>query len=269
MKQKYAFIVGAGDLPKMLVESAIMQNIDFVIAGIQGVSDKSFIKDYTHFWFALGQVGALLKSLAIHGITHVVIAGALQRPSLFALKVDQQGFDILKRLRKAKGDNSLLSLIIQEFEDRGFIVVGAHEVAPDILSKARNYTPWEIPDTIKSQLADAWRIAKQIGNLDIGQSIVYQSNIVIAVEGVEGTSQLISRCKKLLKDNGKNAFLLKVSKENQDFRIDLPTIGDKTIIAMKKARLQGLIIEAGKTIIVNQEKTLKLANKHGIFIVAL
>ena len=122
----------------------------------------------------------------------------------------------------------------------------------------------KIEDIIKG-----FNTAKELSKLDIGQSIIFQQNIVISVEAVENTKSMILRSKKLIKKNNPKALLIKTSKINQNMFLDVPTIGDKTILQAKKVNLAGIVIEADKTIILNQEKTVALANKYNIFLIAL
>lgn len=265
---KYAFIVGNGDLPKIALNEAKNQNLDFVIAAIKGLSPKEYVSPYNHFWFGIGELQLLIDNLKHHKVDTIVMMGAIKRPSLFAIKFDNLGKEVIKQyINKISGDNSILLMVINIFEQYGFKVIGVQSITNKILSPQGEQTKIGIDD-YRDDITNGFKIAKELSKLDIGQSIVFQQNMVIAVEAVEGTREMILRSKKLIK-KGRSAILIKVHKANQDSRVDLPTIGEKTICEVKKAGLKGIVIEANKTIILNKENTIKLANKYKIFIIAV
>jgi DUF1009 family protein len=267
---KIAFIVGTGGLAEQVISTAKINNLDFIVAGINGFSDKAIVNSHKHFWFYMGQVGDLIEKLKQNNIKSVVLAGAIKRPSLWALKLDNVGHKLLKeQFSKAKGDNSLLTLVIKTFEDNGFKVVSPQQIAPNILSDRKIYTKNNISEEYLEEIKEAVDIARKISVFDIGQSLVYQQNMVVAVEAVEGTSNMILRSKKLLKKHGRKGFLVKLKKLNQDVRVDLPTIGENTIKNLHKAGLAGVVIDAGNTIILNEEQTIKIANKYNIFVISI
>ena len=268
MDNKYAFIIGKGDLPEVVINYAHNNDYKFIVAGIKGLSPKFLVNKYDHFWFHMGEVNDLIIKLKQHNVNKIVMVGSITRPSLLSLKVDSLGKDIIKNYySKISGDNSLLSMVIYVFESYGFEVISPQTICPQILAKEKNYTLIPYQQYI-SDIKNGFIIAKELGKLDIGQSIIFQQNIVVAVEAVEGTKNMILRSKKLLKKNSKG-ILIKTHKLNQDSRVDLPSIGEKTIIQAKKANLAGIVIEADKTIILNQKKTIELANKYNIFLLAV
>ena len=268
MKIKYAFICGTGGLPYVVAEEAIKKNLSFIVVGIVGVSSRKFINSYPGFWFYIGEIGKLYKSLELYNITNLVIVGAVSRPSLFSLKADNVGREIISRY-KGGGDSSLLSFILKEFENAGYIVDAAQSIAPNILAKRGYYSNKLVPEHLIEPIANGFELAKKIGDLDIGQSIIIQDNIVVAVEGIEGSAKLIKRSKFLLKDKGRDSILVKVKKNSQDERVDLPSIGDLTVKQAYSVKLKGIIIEADATILLNEEKVRTLADNYGIFVKAI
>ncbi|MGV3278210.1 LpxI family protein [Rickettsiales bacterium LUAb2] len=270
INNKLAIICGNGDLPKKVISSLINQQIQFVVVGIKGITKKSIVSNYNHIWIKLGEVRDAITQLQHLGVTNLCFVGQITRPSLSAISFDDLGKSILKQyLSKATGDNSLLSIIIKVLEQYNFTIIAAQSIEPNLLSFIGNYNNVEPNKTNWQDIIYGFNIAKQFGKLDIGQSIVVQQNVIIAVEGVEGTANLIKRSKKIIKKQGSKAILIKVKKPNQDNRIDLPTIGEKTVKQAKKSGITGIIIEAGSTIVLNPEKLKKIADKYNIFIVSI
>lgn len=266
---KLGIVCGGGELPVRVITAAKQQNIPLVIAAIKGVTNKALVNHHNHFWISLGQVGALLDNFTQHGVTHICFAGAIKRPSILSLKLDNLGKELFKQyFAKVGGDNSLLSLIVNLFETRyGFKVVGAHAIDKSIIADI--FPTQVIPSNYGLDIKLGFKIAKQIGSLDIGQSLVIQQQMIIAVEAVEGTDNLIKRSKYLLKKAGSKGILIKVKKPNQETRIDLPTIGINTIKNIKKAGLAGIAVEKGSTIILNPKEIISYANKYNLFLVAI
>lgn len=267
-KDKYAFIVGKGDLVDSVIAKAKAKNLDFIVAGIKGYSEFLFVNKHKHFWFYLGQVESLLQHLKEHQVNKVVLLGAIQRPSLFSLKLDALGRKIVAKYVGA-GDNSLLSLLVEEFKNYGFEIIGAHELDPSILAQEKLYVNSTNYKDYHKDIVDGFNFAKKISVFDIGQSLIYQQGMVIALEAVEGTKDMILRSKKLLKKEGPKGLLIKVKKMNQTTKVDLPTIGPKTVLQVKQVGLTGIVIEAGHTIILKEAETIALAKKNNIFILGM
>ncbi len=302
IKEKIAIIVGNGDLSSKIVNVAVEQELDFIIAGIKGSSPKVLVNSHNHFWFYMGEVSDFLSKLKIYNVKKIVFVGAINRPSLFSLKLDNLGKKFVQEyFSKISGDDSLLSIIIKEIESYGFEIIGAQDIDRSILSEKKTYTKFKPSEQQMLDIQKSFSIAKELSVFDIGQSAIFQQNMIIAIEAVEGTARMISRSKKLIKRNNliskltkiffynKNfieesieqkksnsennkllgAFLVKIKKSHQEIRVDLPVIGDKTVKQAYKTGLVGIVIEAGATIIINEQKTIDLANKYGIFIIAL
>ncbi|MFL1780931.1 hypothetical protein ABSA28_00641 [Candidatus Hepatincolaceae symbiont of Richtersius coronifer] len=267
---KYAIIVGKGDLPIRMLKTLKDKNIDFLVAGIKGFSPRCLVNGYPHFWFYIGEVGDLISKLKSNGVNKIIMVGAISRPSLFALRVDSLGKEIIANYRKIiRGDNSILSIVIQVFQSHGLEVVAPQILDPAILVEEKYYTNVELNEANKADIMYGLEVAKEIGKLDIGQSLIVQQNIIIAIEAAEGTKKMILRSKSLLKKNGSKGILIKLKKPGQEDKVDLPVIGDLTIVEARKAGLGGIIVEAQNSIILNQEKLKKLADKYGIFVIGI
>jgi DUF1009 family protein len=164
-------------------------------------------------------------------------------------------------------DDSLLGAVVESFERQGMRVMPGTDYATDLLAEEGLLTHASPSRAIRADIEFGWNIAKDMGGLDIGQSISVKDRTVLAVEAVEGTDACIERTGQLCPRG--NWTLIKVAKPQQDMRFDLPTIGPQTIERMIAAGGKAIAIEAGMTILVDRDRTLRLANRHGICIISL
>jgi hypothetical protein len=169
---------------------------------------------------------------------------------------------------KALGDDGILRALIKEIEGDNMRVVGIHEVLPNLLVKSGILTKNKPDKQANADIKRGMEVAYTLGRLDVGQSVIVQQGLVLGVEGIEGTDELIKRCAGY-KRKGDAAILIKLRKPQQDMRIDLPTIGTKTIENLHQAGMRGLAVHAGNALIVDEENVIKLADKYGIFIIGV
>ena len=254
-------IAGGGRLPELIVANILSAGHDVCLVTFKGQAAPDV--DVEAHEVALGQVGKVEKILKEHHCLEIVFAGYLSKPSLFDIRVDLTGARILKKVI-SKNDNVLLSAICDYFSNKGFNVKGAHEICPELVALEGFLTK-----KTTSQLTDGTlgvQVSKILGKADVGQSVIVKDGVVIGVEAVEGTAALIERCASLRGKADKGGILTKMSKPGQDLRIDMPTVGPETIKALVKNRYEGLVIEAGKTLILDAPETVALADKNGVFI---
>ncbi len=270
-ERKLGIIAGGGDIPRQLIEQCLAKGKDFFVLAIEGNADKNLInqENIPHQWIRIGQAGTGFKRFAEEKVQDVVMIGTIKRPSFFDLVPDMRTTAFFAKIgMKALGDDGILRALVKELESEGLYVKGIHEVMPEILIPSGilgKVTP------TKQALEDIRRgveVALALGRLDVGQAVVVQQGLVLGVEGIEGTGELIRRCKEY-KRKGEGGVLVKIRKPQQDMRIDLPTIGDKTVLAAKEAGLQGIALHAGNGLIVNQKETIRLADKYGIFVMGI
>ena len=162
-------------------------------------------------------------------------------------------------------DNSLLGAVVNSFGRRGMTTVSGTEFATQLIAQEGFLTRRKPSNMERDDIEFGWTIAKQMGGLDIGQSVTVRDRAILAVEAIEGTDACIVRTGQLCPRGG--FTLVKVAKPDQDMRFDLPTIGPLTIEKMAKAGGKVIAIEAGKTIVINREETIRCAEEHGIAIV--
>jgi DUF1009 family protein len=266
---KVGLIAGNGDLPENIIAECIKSGREIFVILIGDNQPKS-INKVPHISLSIGSVGKAINTLRKENIKNIVFAGGLKRPKFTAIRLDAGGIKLVAKITKAKfiGDNSLLSIILKFFEDAGFKIIGADDILQNILMPKGVIGKMEPNKTAIKDMETGIHIAKSIGALDIGQSVIIQDGVVIGVEAVEGTDALIKRCAKL-QNGGKGGVLIKMKKPKQDKRIDLPTIGTTTIEHAHQSGLVGIAIEAGGALIIDQEKVAQKADELGLFVIGV
>jgi len=273
---RIAIIAGNGVLPEQAWRELEKRGRSPLVIGILDEIDEAFSKNAAAV-LSFGQLGKLFDLLAKEEISRVIFAGGIRkRPDFKRLKLDMVTVKELPSVLKIAmgGDNSVLGKIATYLEKRDLEVVGIHEVLPELLAEDGNIAG-RLPIKIARETARlAFAAAKTIGKLDAGQGAVCEDGRVVALEGAEGTDAMIERVRDL-RANGRlsrkpNASVLaKAMKPKQDMRADLPSIGPNTIRQMADAGIKGVVVEAGRSLILDRDKTLALASKAGVFIAGL
>ena len=269
--RKLGIIAGGGDIPKQLISRCRQEKRDFFVLAIEGNADKDLItdNDVPHQWIRIGQAGTGFKRFAEEKVQDVVMVGTIRRPSFFDLVPDLRTTAFFAKIgTKALGDDGILCALVKELESEGLCVKGIHEVMPEILIKSGVLGKVKPNKQALLDIKRAVEVATELGRLDVGQAVIVQQGLVLGVEGIEGTGELIRRCGGY-KRKGDGGVLVKMRKPQQDMRIDLPTIGDKTIEAAYASGLQGVALHAGNGLIVNQAETIRLADKYGLFVMGV
>lgn len=267
--QKIGIIAGNGALPKKLAQSCRAKGIEPFIIAFDGQTDKDTVQGFQHMWTSLGSVGKIIKTLKSHEIYDLVMIGGIKRPSFSELKPDMKGAEILARIGfKSLGDNDLLELLKNELGREGFSVHGVQDFLSDILTPKGVLGKIKPASKFENTIKRGIEISQQIGQLDIGQSVIVQQGMVIGVEAIEGTDELIRRCGGHLR-KGHGAILVKTAKPQQDKSLDLPTIGPDTILNSVENGLVGIVIEAGNSILIEPEVVIEIADKNKVFIMGV
>jgi len=268
--RKLGIIAGGGTLPQTLVKYCISNKIPYFVLAISGnAKEDAFTQDEPHLFIRIGQAGTGFKRLKEEHVQDIVMIGTIRRPTLADLVPDMRTTAFFTKIGfKSLGDDGLLRALIKEIEKENMKVVGIHEIMPDLLLKEGILTKQK-PD--KQALADIKRgvaAAFNLGQLDIGQSVVVQQGLVLGVEGIEGTDELIRRCG-TYKRKGAGGVLVKLRKPTQDMRVDLPTIGCQTIENAHQAGLRGLAVHASNALIADENAVIQLANKYKMFLIGI
>ncbi len=264
---RIGLIAGTGELPQILAKQAVEDNIKvFAIAlskdsisSLRPVCDKVF-------HLGIGQTNKVIKTLKNEKIKNVIIIGKVDKKVIFQPKIfDFRALKILKNI-KLKDDKSLMMVVIDELKSEGICCLNQSLflrklfLSKGVLTKRKpTKSEWE-------GIEYGFTIAKEIARMEIGQTIVIKNKSIVAVEAMEGTDQTIMRG---LKIAGKGAVVVKVSRPKQDFRYDIPTVGETTLSIIIKGKASVLALDAKRTLVVNKEKMIELANKYKISIVAV
>lgn len=267
---RIGIIAGSGSLPKILTEVCIKQKKDIFVIYIGGDKSPKYLEKIDHKVLSISSVGKAIKLFKKNNIEKIVLAGGIKRPSFKKLWPDGAGIKLLAQISrsKLKGDDAILSIVINFFEESGFKVIGADEIAQDIVSSLGVMGAIKPSDKDYIDIELGKRIAKAIGSFDIGQSVIVRDGVVLGVEAVEGTDGLLKRCVSGY-EKEHSGVLVKAKKPNQDRRVDLPTIGTETVVNAHKAELAGVAIESGAALIVDKEEMLKKADTLGLFVVGV
>ena len=262
-------LAGNGVMPKEVINHCKSTKRDFFVVGLEPHVTPEIAIDTPHIFTKIGEVGKIFKALKENNVKTIVFAGGIRRPSLKEVLPDWEGVKLMGKLamKKMSDDNIFRALII-EIENRGFTVVGAHEVMPDILFNEGLYGKIKPSPADLDDIEIGIKVAKAMGALDVGQSCVVQESIVLAVEAREGTDAMINRVG-ALKRAGKAPVFIKVSKPGQEQRVDLPVIGTRTMEFIIQNGIKGIIVESGATIFLEKDKVLKMADEAKIFILGV
>lgn len=271
-----AIICGGGALPAAVAAAAARQGRRVVLFPLQGSAEPAWVAAYPHHWIRLGQVGRFCRLARQEGCQDAVWIGGLVRPALTEVRLDWQTLLLLPRVARAlrAGDDGLLRELALISAELGFRLVGAHDVAPELLMPQGVLTR-RAPD--QHDLADVRRgldLLRVIGPFDIGQGAVIVDGRVLAIEAAEGTDGMLANIAELRRVGrirtplGKGV-LMKAPKPGQDTRFDLPAIGPRTIAGLAKAGLGGLAVVAGGTIVAEPDKLVNAANGAGLFVVGV
>ena len=268
--RKLGIICGGGDLPEKIISWCKKINRPYFALAIKDNADeKYFDENVNHTWIRIGQAGTGFKRLKDEGVKEIVLIGTIKRPTLSDLVPDLRTAAFFAKLgAKALGDDGILRAVVKEIEEEKMKVVGIQEVIPDLLAPLGVLTKEKPNKEDNEDIKRGIEVGTVLGRLDVGQSVVIQQGLVLGVEGIEGTDKLIIRCNDY-KRKGKAPILVKLRKPEQDMRIDLPTIGVKTVENAHNSGFKGIAVHAGNTLVVNQEEVIKLANKYKMFIVGI
>ncbi|WP_375642173.1 MULTISPECIES: LpxI family protein [unclassified Bartonella] len=267
-----AIIAGNGVLPITVAQTLEKNGENPFLVLLRGEAD-SVLYRYEHCELSIVELARLVKILKEAGVYNVVLAGGVKkRPLLKQLRLDWTTFLALPKLIRAlkRGDDALLKAFIRVIETYGFRVVGAHEIVPDLLAPIEfNLTVRRATPKEKKDIFLAAEAAKLLGQLDIGQAVVAINGRVVALEGAEGTDNMLWRvCE--MRERGqiplKGGILVKCAKPQQDNRVDLPSIGPATIMNVAKSGLSGVAVEANRSLILSVKTTVEKANKYSLFI---
>jgi UDP-2,3-diacylglucosamine hydrolase len=269
-------IAAGGVMPFAVADSLVARGINPVLFALKGACDPVAVARFRHHWISVGQFGRAEKLFRMENCRDLVFIGTLVRPALSEIRLDWGTLRVIGRVWAAfrGGDDHLLSGIGRILEQDGFRMVGIRDVAPDLLMPEGCLTRTVPDDNAAADIARGREVLRALSPFDIGQAAVVIDGHVVGVEDIEGTDGLLARVA-LLRREGRirartaRGVLVKAPKSGQDLRFDLPTIGPRTIEGAAAARLAGIAIVAGNTIVVEPQAMIGAADAADLFVTGL
>jgi len=271
-----AIICGAGSLPFKVAEVARLSGRRPVLFAIRGSADADAVRAFDHHWIGLGQLGRFVRLARSEGCREVAAIGGVVRPTVAQLWPDWKALLMLPRIVAAfrGGDDHLLTRVAAILEDEGLRLVGAHEIAPDILMPSGLLGGLEPSERDRADIALGLSVLRATGPFDIGQAAVVADGRVLALEGAEGTDLMLAHVAALRTAGhirvAKGAgVLIKAAKPGQDRRLDLPSIGPRTVESATQAGLAGIAVVAGSAVVAEPGRIATLADRSGLFVLGV
>lgn len=265
--KKIGLIAGGGQFPLLFAQKAAQSGYTVVAAGFQSETDDALLEIVPEFkWLYLGQLNKLLKYFKGHGVTEAVMLGSIRKTNIFKdIRPDFKTLSFIAKTARTH-DDSVLTAFADLMEKEGITMRASTFLLPELISPQGCWTRRKPDRAELKDIRQGWRIAREIGRLDIGQCLVISNGTVLAVEAIDGTDATIERGGRLAMNNG--AVVVKLSKPAQDLRFDLPSSGAATIETMHRAGATVLALEAGKSLSFDREEMVRLADQYKICIIA-
>jgi UDP-2,3-diacylglucosamine hydrolase len=277
-RPRIGLVAGWGRFPLVIAEAIKARGGEVHCVGLKGHADEA-LATVCDSYIASGvaRLGAHIRYFQRMGVTEATLAGKLFKDRVL---FGQSWVSLLPDLRTVRAffphfvlgsqdrkDDTLLGVIVNEYARSGIRMTPATDLAPELLAREGVFTTRRPSAVEIRDIEFGWMLAKEMGRLDIGQSVVVQGRAVVAVEAIEGTDACIRRAGQICPQGG--LVVVKVAKPQQDMRFDVPTVGRNTIESIVAAGGRVLAIEAGKTIVLDEREVVALANQHGIAIISL
>lgn len=267
LEQKQALIAGDGQLPVRMAEQAVKNGLEVICISLSNDNYKDLKKVCSKVYsMAPGELLKIKKTLADEDVHQLTFLGKVHKGLILRRpKFDSRAIEVLKSAKKLNDDQVML-LIVKELESIGVTVLDQTLFIKNLMIPAGVLGDLKPTDEQINDVQYGYTMAKEMGKLDIGQSVVIKDKMIMAVEAIEGTDKCIERGGKIAKKGG---VVVKVAKPQQDKRFDIPAIGLNTLRTMKKYKLSVIAVEANETIIVEQDEVIKFANKNNIVVMAV
>lgn len=272
-KGRLAIVAGWGYLPLYLAQAARAGGEDPVIVALANEADRVF-DGFETVTAGVGDLAGIERFIRQKGVDRVVMSGAVRRrPDLLDIRPTLRTLlrvPSVVRTLLSGGDDAVLQMVIKLFEGMGCRVIGAHEVAPNLLARTGTLTSIRPSQEDVRDIGEAIKAALALGALDVGQGAVSVGGRVVALEGAEGTDQMLDRVAGLRREGRisrrRKGVLVKLCKPQQDVRADLPAIGLSTIANASGAGLAGIAVEAGRSLVLDEREVIAAAEKAGLFL---
>ena len=265
---RYGLIAGNGKFPFLVLEAARSQGIDMVVAAIK---EETFPEIEQHartvHWLSLGQLGKLIKTFKAEGVDRAIMAGQVKHKQIFSSIIpDFKMIQLLASLA-TKNTDSLIGAVAKVLQDEGIHLLDSTSFLRPLLPEPGLLTSRALTDEEQRDLDYGYKLARELGRLDLGQTVVVSDAACVALEAMEGTDAVIERAASLV--SGRPLRVVKLAKPRQDLRFDVPVIGLPTVRLMSRLNATALAIEARKTLMIDRDDLVRQANAAGIAIVAV
>lgn len=268
-------LAGAGRFPVLFAQKARQVGLSVVCVGFRGIASPELCGLVDRFyWCGIARLARMINCFQRESVETFVMAGKVYKLPVFStpwtvvkLVPDWRAAKLwFSRKRRDNRDDSILLQVVAEFEQEGLRCASALELCPELLVKPGVLTRRQPTEAEWRDIEFGWDLAKEMGRLDVGQSVAVKDRAALVVEAIEGTDRAILRAGELCPRGG--FTVVKVAKPQQDMRFDVPTVGQSTIESIREAGGRVLAVEAAKTILLDEIPTIELANRYGITIVA-
>lgn len=273
-KQTLGLIAGEGRLPFLIADGARSSGLRVVCLGLAGSVDPE-LRGHVDVFFtgAVARPGGWMRKLRKNGAGRTVMVGRVKKTGIFApwrivrYIPDWRAIRIwYLRLRgKDKRNDTVLCAIADELASGQIFLEDSTMYCKEHLATEGVMTKCQPVASVREDIDFGWEIVKKLGELDIGQAVAVKEKEILAVEAIEGTAKMIERAGSLCRKGGWT--LIKAAKPAQDMRFDVPCVGPDTIKSLAQKNAKCLVVEKGKTIIIDKPETIELANRLGIAIV--
>ncbi len=267
-EHRYGLIAGNGRFPFLVLEAAKSRGIEMVVAAIREETALEIEEaaDRVH-WMSLGQLGKLIKTFKSEGVDRAVMAGQVKHRQIFSGIVPDLTMLKLLGSLATKSTDSLIGAVARLLEEEGILLMDSTAFLEPLMPARGVLTARGPSDTEQHDIDYGVRIARELGRLDLGQSVVVADGACVALEAMEGTDAVVERAARLA--NGRPLVLVKLAKPNQDLRFDVPVVGPGTLEHVIRANVRAVAIEAGKTLMIDREDLIRKADANDIAILAV
>lgn len=266
-----AIFAGRGSLPQMLIDDCKKNGRRFFVFLLEGEKYEVDYSAYNPVTVGYGEVEKFLSAVHKNSIQNLVFVGGVTKPNFSSLKVDKRGAILLAKIlaNKILGDDAVLRTVIKFLEKEGLKIVRIDQLLDCMVSEKSTLTKLYPTAENLEDISLGAKAIKSFAPFDVGQSLVIAQKQIIAVEALEGTDEMIKRCRDLKVDYKQKAVLLKMKKPNQSMKADLPTIGVDTIKNCFDSGICGIAIQANSTLVLQKAEVIKTADELGLFLTVI
>lgn len=266
-REPLGLIAGSGRLPALIARGARRRSRRLIVLGLRGLADPALRELADQFaWAGITRMGRWIRLLRRHDVHSAVLAGGVRKAEMYSpLRLLWYLPDLrtarvwYRTLRHDRRDNAVLLAVAGELAREGIELMSSVEYCAEHLACEGLMTKTPVPRTAAGDVEFGFAIARRSAELDIGQCVAVKERDIIAVEAMEGTDEMIERAGRLCRTAGWT--MVKVARPDQDMRFDVPAVGPETIQRLKRAGCACLVLEAGRTLILDKPATLELADR--------